>query len=73
MLNYEVNETTDWETAYGEQHELYKATKKKLKKSRRKIKQLKKSQGVGKKAGCYGTRSAKTELGISTVENAGKV
>ena len=42
MLNYEVNETTDWETAYGEQHELYKATKKKLKKSRRKIKQLKK-------------------------------
>ena len=50
MLNYEVNETTDWETAYGEQHELYKATKKKLKKSRRKIKQLKK-----KKANAYGT------------------
>ena len=96
MLNYEVNETTDWETAYGEQHELYKATKKKLKKSRRKIKQLKKKKAnaygtekrhikrqlkaarnkvkaLEKKAGCYGTRSAKTELGISTVENAGKV
>lgn len=64
MLNYEVNETTDWETAYGEQHELYKATKKKLKKSRRKIKQLKK-----KKANAYGTEKRHIKRQLKAARN----
>ena len=39
-----IQTETNWEDAYGDQHKLYKKTKKKLKKNRRKIKQLKKQK-----------------------------
>ena len=39
-----IQTETNWEDAYGDQHKLYKKTKKKLKKNRRKIKQLKKAK-----------------------------
>lgn len=45
--NNDLNkEETNWEDAYGDQHKLYKKTKKKLKKNRRKIKQLKRQKRI---------------------------